>query len=56
MPPYHLSRTQTGYPLKEERAQNGTKPKVLVAMLSALCELPLHAVKHDHTPIEYSCI
>jgi hypothetical protein len=53
---YHVSRTQTGYPLKEEQAQNGIEPEFLVATLSALCELPLHLVKNGRAPIKYTCI
>jgi hypothetical protein len=52
MPPYRLSRTETGHPLKEEGAQNGTEPEVLVGTLSTLCKLSLHAYQHGRTPVK----
>ena len=50
MPPYYFSWTKNGYPLEEERAQNGTEPEVFVTSPSTLCELSLHAVKHGRAP------
>jgi hypothetical protein len=52
MPLYCLSRTETGHPLKEEGAQDSTKPKVLVGMSSTLCKLSLHAYQHGRTPVK----
>jgi hypothetical protein len=52
MPPYRLSGTETGHPLKEEGAQDSTKPKFLIGTLPTLCKLSLHAYKHGSTPVK----
>jgi hypothetical protein len=44
MPSHCLSWTKTGYPLEEERAQNGPEPEVFVFSPVTLGELSLHAV------------
>jgi hypothetical protein len=48
---YHLSMAENGHPLKEEGAQNGTKPKVIVSMPPPLCNMPLHAHQHGRTQV-----
>jgi hypothetical protein len=56
MPPYCLSGTETGYPLKEKGTQNRTEPEVLVGTLSTLCQLSLHAHQHGRTPVKNVCL
>jgi hypothetical protein len=44
MPLHYLLWTETGYPLKEEQAQNSPKYEVFITPPMKLGELSLHAV------------
>jgi hypothetical protein len=56
MSSYYNPRTETQNSLKKERTQDGPEPKVPLGPLSAICQLPLHALEQCGTLVKNLCI